>query len=303
MSGNYPADVINQALDLAGVDFTIGEPTEGTRPAQVALRHYRQCLRELLRSAHWDFSRVQVPLVMLADATGQTEGVGTNVPQPWVYEYAYPANCMKARFVPANYLNPNAVPAGNISVSTTVPQTSVPTQPPWGVGMRLVPAPFLISMDSNYPVDPDSNWLDIQGESPAGRVVILSNVNQAQVVMTQYVPFPNMWDAQFRGALVAFLASRIAMPLHQDKVLGMKMETQRFQIAKDAVRQARITNGNEAGWPQTTDQWADWSRARWAGGGYNWSAPWNAGWGMWGMGGMGACSGGFMSYGFDQSVF
>lgn len=301
---NYPADVINEALDKAGVDFTIGEPNEGTRPAQVALRHYQQCLRQLLRAAHWDFARKQAPMRMLADATGQTDGVGTTVPQPWVYEYAHPTDCMKARFVPANYLNPNAVPPGNRSVDTSVPPTAVPTQPPLGYGMRLVPAPFLITLDQNYPASADSNWLEVQGESPGGRVVLCSNINQAMLVYTAFVPFPNMWDARFRGALVSFLASRLAMPLAKDKAFGLKMEEQRFADARDAVRQARITNNNEGSWPQTTSHMADWMKNRVAGGGgYAGTAPWNPGWGFWGMGGIGFDGLGFMGYGWDTSVF
>lgn len=302
---NYPADVANEALDAAGVDFTLGELTEGTKPAQVVLRHYQQCLRQLLRAAHWDFARKQAPLNMLADATGQTVGVGTVVPAPWVYEYAFPIDCMKARFLPANYLNPNAVPPGNISTAVTVPQTSVATQAPYGFGMRLIPSPFLIMLDTNYPIDPDSNWMEVQGESPGGRVVVLSNINQAQLVYTGFMPFPTVWDSQFRGAMVAFLAARISMPLAKDKQLGLKMRDQNFSIARDAVRMARVTNGNESSWPQTTDHVPDWMQARMTrgvGGGFN-SSPWQAGWGSWGADGIGWSGGGFMGYGPDQSVF
>jgi hypothetical protein len=135
-------------------------------------------------------------------------------------------------------------------------------------------------------------------------VVVCSNINQATLVYTGFMPYPNMWDSQFRGALVSFLASRLAMPLAKDKKFGLEMEVKRFQFAKDAVRQARITNGNESSWPQSTDRYADWSQARWAGGGgYGWSAPWNAGWGTWGMGGLGPSGPGFMGYGWDTSVF
>lgn len=301
---NYPADIANEALDAAGVDFTIGDMQDGTKPAQVVLRHYPQCLRQLLRSAHWDMARKQAPLLMLADATGQTDGVGTVVPAPWVYEYALPVDCMKGRFVPANYLNPNAVPPGNITTPVTVPQTSVATQAPYGFGMRLVPSPFLIMLDTNYPVDPDSNWLEVQGESPGGRVVVLSNINQAQMVYTAFMPYPSVWDSQFRGALVAFLASRIAMPLAKDKAFGMKMRDQLFGLARDAVRQARITNGNESSWPQTVDRVADFTQARWTGPGGSWgNSPFNAGWGVWGMGGFGFNGIGFMGYGWDAAVF
>lgn len=298
---NYPADIANQALDAAGVDFTIGEMNEGTKAAQVILRAYGQCLRQLLRAVHWDFARTMQPMVMLADATGQTAGVGTVVPAPWVYEYAYPINCMKARFLPRNYLTPQGAPPGNISNPSTPIMTGVSGQPPYGYGMRLIPAPFLVTMDTNYPIDANSNWLDVQGESPTGRVVILSNVNQAQLVYTAFMPYPSVWDAQFRAALVAYLAAEIAMPLAKDKKFGLTMRDRNFLIAKDKVNAARVTNGNESAFPQTIDHMPDWMNARVRGAG-GWGPNWNIG-GPWGACGWGWDGIGFIGYGFDQSVF
>lgn len=297
---NLPADVVNEALDAIGADFTIGELREGTKAAQVALRHYGQCLRQLLRSAHWDMARKQQPLTMLADATGQTAGVGTVVPAPWVYEYSYPVDCMLARFVPANYLNPTQAPSGNYALPAT-PQTTGASQPPYGYGMRLVPAPFIITLDSNYPVDANSNWMEVQGAAPGARVVILSNVNQAALVYTGFVPYPSVWDAHFRAALVAYLASCMALPLTKDKALGVKMRDEQFQLAKERVTQARISNGNESGFPQTTDHLPDWMSIRSRGGGA-WGQGWNSA-GLWGVGGYGWDGCGYAGYGFDQSVF
>lgn len=296
-----PADIINQALDAAAVDFTIGDPQEGTKPAQVSLRAYSQCLRQLLRAVHWDFCRTMQPLTMLADATGQTGGVGTAVPAPWVYEYSWPINAMKARFLPGNYLNPQSAPAGNTALANVPLTTGTPSQPPYGYGMRLIPAPFLITMDTNYPIDTSSNWMDVQGVSPTGRVVILSNVNQAQLVYTAFTPYPSMWDAQFRAAFVAYLASEIALPLAKDKKFGLTMRDRNMLIAKEKVNAARVTNGNEGSFPQTIDHLPDWMRARNSGGVY--SGMGAACGGLWGAGGSGWDGCGYTFYGFDQSVF
>src|SRR4051812_43011774 len=112
-----PEDLVNRALDAAGADQVIGNMQQGSREAQIALRHYGPVLRQLLRAANWDMARKQAPLLLLADATGNTANVGTVVPQPWTYEYAYPTDCVRVRFIPAN---PNtsspAVPTGNISL-------------------------------------------------------------------------------------------------------------------------------------------------------------------------------------------
>lgn len=296
---NLPADIFNQALDAAGVDFTIGDPQEGTKAAQVTLRAYGQALRTLLRAVHWDFARQVAPLTMLADASGQTEDVGTTVVAPWAYEYAYPTNCMKARFLPANFENPNQIPEDNTQLPD-VPATTVTSQPPYATGARLVPAPFLVSMDTNYPIDGASNWMDVQGVSPVGRVVILTNINLAQLVYTSFMPYPSMWDAQFRAAMVAYLAAEIALPLSVDKKFGLVMRDRNIIIAKNKIMDARVTNGNEASFPQTTDHLPDWMRMRDAGGGYG--TPWTGG-GIWGDGGWGWNGVGFMGYGWDSSVF
>lgn len=150
MSG-LPADVANEALDAIGSDVVIGDLTEGTREAQVLLRKYGQCVRQLLRSANWGFARKQAAMTLLADATSQTPSVGTTVIQPWTYEYAYPIDCMKARFVPQNYLTPQQSVPGNISIPNTPLYTS---EAPAPLNMRIIPARWLEATDFNYPVTP-----------------------------------------------------------------------------------------------------------------------------------------------------
>lgn len=297
---NEVAAVVNEALDAAAVKFSIGDIQEGTDAANAALRHYGQCLRQLLRAVHWDFARKQQDMLLLADATGQTTGAGTIVPKPWVYEYAYPPDCMKARFLPRNYFNATAAPAGNTALPD-VPLTSASITP-MGCGMRLVPAPFLIMLDTNYAVPPDSNWMETQGASPGGRVVILTNVKQAQLVYTGFMPYPSVWDGQFRAAMVGFLASKLAMPLSANVEIGMKMRDLNIKIAADKVMAARVTNGNESSFPQTIDHLPDWMSIRAAGNGYG-GNPWSGSWGPWGAGGYGFDGCGFMGYGFDNSVF
>ena len=60
-----PTDVAQQALDAAGIEYTLGNIEDGTRPAQVTLRAYERCLRQLLRAAHWNFARKTVRLTLL----------------------------------------------------------------------------------------------------------------------------------------------------------------------------------------------------------------------------------------------
>ena len=286
---NLPADVVSQSLDAIGSDLVVGDMENGSREAQVCLRAYTQCIRQLLRCAHWDFSRKSAPMTMLGDATGQTAGTGATVPSGWIYEYAYPQDCVKARFVPQNYMNAGA-PAGNNALSSAPIMTGLgnPVVP-----MRTVPARFLVATDFNYPsqIAPGQPWWEMQGVAPGARTVILTNVNQAQLVYTAYVKEINLWDALFRSAFVAYLAQEIALPLTKDKKFGLQLRKEQIEITKQKIMQARISDGNE-GW-YNSDFSTDWMRARRTGGSWR-------GAGQGGMSDLGILWGGFDQLSFSD---
>lgn len=266
---SMPADIANRALDAAGADTIIGDLEDGTREAKVVLRHYGPVLRQLLRAAHWDCARKQAPMDLLADATGQTAGVGTAVPAPWIYEYAYPTDCVRARFVPMFNGNVAAgAPPGNIALPST-PLTTGGGQPP-SSQMRLQPSRFLVTTDFNYPPQlaqgpGGTAWWDVQGISPTNRTVVLTNVQGASLVYTCLQIYPSLWDSLLEAAFVAALAERIAVPLARDKKTGAAMRNTNIAIAKETLQAARASNGNE-GW-STTDNIPDWIRMRASGAG------------------------------------
>ena len=290
-----PADVINRSLDMIGrSDIVIGDPSEGTDGAKVALRQYGPCLRQLLRAAHWGFARKQMNLTLLADATNSTPNVGTIVVPPWQFEYAYPVDAIKARFVPANNVTPNApTPQGNISQPPNVPQTTVANAIPL-TGYRLLPARFLIGLDWNYPVTtgpapPWGNapeWWGVSGEGPINRTVVLTNVQNASLVYTALVVYPDEWDVSFQEAMVQYLAAHLALPLSKDKKFGLALQAAAEAKAKAAIMQARINDGNE-GVP-VSDISVDWMKIRASGGGPRLYGDWGSGWGdgpgVWGYG-------------------
>lgn len=289
MSDMSPTAIANQSLDAAGITFTLGDIEEGTRSAQVCLRAYRHCLQQLLRAAHWNFARKQAQMELLADASGQTPNVGTIVPAPWTYEYAYPPDCMKARFVPANPFGLNGFIPQNNAQLPNVPLTTG-TGGPNFQGQRLIPARFLVATDFNYPPLPGQQSWQVQGVSPQGRTVILTNVKSAMLVYTALMLYPSIWDPQFRAAMVAYLASEIALPLNLDKKFGLSMRAQNIAIAKKKIEEARITDGNEMGFANV-DHTPDWLQTRWTGG--TWARSDGAGPGILGYGydGMGFCDG------------
>jgi hypothetical protein len=273
---NLPADVANEALLACGYDFVIGDLQEGTRPAQILLQKYGQCLRQLLRAANWNFCRKQTPLELLADATGQTLNVGQNVMRPWLYAYAYPIDAARVRFIPANPGNlTTPIPAGNI-----VPPTAGATTQVGGLGNPfaggwLIPSRWMESFDPNFPAQSGSQFWETQGQAPTGSLVILTNVKNATAVYSGLITYPSVWDSMFRAAFVAYLASEVAFALwatKSDKMaqFGMQVRRDQMAIAKDKIISARAADGNE-GW-HNSDFDADWMRFRRTGGGTHWGA-------------------------------
>lgn len=272
MSLDYqtPTAVCNEALDAAGVDVTLGDIEEGTKPAQVCLRHYYTCLDQLFRCAPWNTTRKQASLVLLGDATGQTTtpGVGTNVPLPWIYAYAYPTDCARVRYIPWNpYLIPTAPSDNIVPVDDSAPLMTGLNQNP-NAGLGLVPSRFLVTSDTNFIEANAGN--ETPGSTPIGRTIICSNVKDAIGIYSYRAYYPNQWDAQFRAAMVAYLAAMIAMPLAADKRVGLSMRQQNIAIAMEKVKSARVTDGQE-GW-HSSDLAVDWMRFRATGG---WQGPYS----------------------------
>ena len=102
MAGYSVVDVANQSLDAMSWPLVLGDIQDGSHEAQVLLRAYSLCRKQLLRAANWSFARKTAPMTLLADASGNTKNVGTRVPNTWfIYEYALPTDCLRPRFVPA----------------------------------------------------------------------------------------------------------------------------------------------------------------------------------------------------------
>ncbi len=284
-----PSDVAQEAIDSSGTDYLLGDIEDGSRPGQLLLRKYQQCLMQLLRGANWNFARAQRPLELLADATGNTPNVGTLVPVPFTYLYAYPTDCMRLRFIPWNGLQSPGLPPGNITPPNPAAPTVTGLGNPICSNQQIRPARFVVATDSNYPPPSGSVSWEVQGVSPAGRTVILTDVQSAIAVYTALVIYPSLWDPMFRAAFVSYLASEIALPLAADKKFGLAMRAQNIQIFKAKLEQARIRDGDEM--TASSNLSVDWMRARWTGGAGGWGNNYLDGGGpanQWG-GSWGAC--------------
>lgn len=192
--------ICNLALASVGTRSTIASLTEGSAESIQCSLHYDVALEATLRGAHWNFARKQVTLALIADATqGQT------VPQPWLYEYALPSNCLMARFVLPQM------------AATGLPVPNVQRQP----------VPFIIGSDQ----DADGN--DI--------TVLLTNEPSAQLVYTGRMTNPAVYDPSFVDAFVPVLGSKLAIPLTGDR----QRRADQLQIAQGLLNAAQVSNGNE----------------------------------------------------------
>lgn len=261
-----PADIVNAALDAIGAPDPIGSLEDGTRASEVARRTYGATLRGLLRSAHWAFARKEAALELLGDASGQSPRAGTVVQAPWQYAYGWPIDGVQARWMPAQ-LTPPASAGVPIMTNMAASQTSITSQP----------ARFLVSSSDQYPiVSGDVPWdglpdlHDTEGVGLTSRRVILTNAPNAVLVYTKLALEIEEWDPLFSCAMVAVLASRLAMPVIPDKKFAIQLRAQQVALAREAIAEARAASANDSGFPQTANHTPDWFLARGAGSAWAW---------------------------------
>jgi hypothetical protein len=214
--------IANMALDVIGTRSTIASLTEGSTEANAIARHWDNALDSVLRAAHWNFARKQINLALLLDGTQS----GVTVPMPWLYEYAYPSDCVLMRYLmPLIQVQPISIPGSASPVAAYGP-----------------PVRFQIGTDTDANGNPQN--------------VLLTNQQQALGVYTFRNTNTAMWDPLFVQAMSAYLGARIAIALTGDKNTA-RMALQMAQAYSiDAQRQ----NGNEG--LTIIDNQPDWIRVR-----------------------------------------
>lgn len=242
-----PVDMANEALTaaMARPGDTIFAFTDKSVSAQYVRLYYQDTLDQMLRAAHWNFARKMAPMSLLLAAPGTPEntGVGTQTwqpgvqPQPpWLYEYAYPPDCVLLRYI-SPQLNSSGLVGGLpiFSVPSYIPQPTV----------TLQPQRFLVSLDDAL--------------AAGAQRVALCNVEFALGVYTARVNNPDIWDPSFKAGFVAALAKRLVIPLSGN----LKAINGFNQEAAQAILSARISDGNEGlTFAADTTRPPDWIRVR-----------------------------------------
>ena len=214
--------------------------------AQVAARTYQPQVDATFRAAHWNSARRQVALTLLSSAVGTPENptgkdaLGNTLPvppMPWLYEYAWPPDCLAMRFVMPQ---PSPLVTGSPPLMTNLGVSSFP--------QVVTSVPFVPAID----LDSSGNQIK----------VILTNARTAQGVYTGRINNVDLWDSSLQNAVINVLAAWFALPI-TGKMDLMKLRT---QLAVGMIQQARITDGNES--ITSSDLRVDWMEARNAGQGW-----------------------------------
>lgn len=230
-----PVDICNIALQEIGAQATVSQidPSDGSTEGDACSIIYTPKIRALHRAAHWNFARKQLALTQLK-ATIINGVVSTSPPPiPWLYEYAYPSDCIKARYI-IPYSNPLD---GQPAVPFTTGMSSLP------LFQSSPSVPFIIGTDT----DTHNNTIR----------VILTNHSQALLVYTaDYSQLPDLWDPHFASAADAYLGAWLVNAL----VRSRELWKDQMALVKEVVNEARVSDGNEG--PQSVDHLPDWMRVR-----------------------------------------
>lgn len=225
-----PVDVINIALAEIGTQSSISSFNDPGSEGQTARLFYNPKLEALSRAAHWNCLRNQGALTQLKAVVIDGEASDDPPPRPWLYEYAYPEDCLKARYILPYW---NTLDEG---VPFTTAQAQVPSL--W----QGPPVKYQVALDT---------------VSGTRRRVILTDMPQAILVYTQRnLTNPDLWDPHFLAAATGTLGIYFINALNRSRGLLQDQVT----MVRTIINEARISDGNEGLTYQ--DNIPDWIRVR-----------------------------------------
>ena len=241
----------NRALAAIGTRSTISSLDEASVEGRTCALLYESTRDEILGMAYWNFARKTALLGLLKSAPGTPKGPATSAgwnsaypSPPWLYQYAYPSDCLQIRQIIAQLTNAYA---------------GVPL-----MGGGASPYPFISMMGAPFTVALDT-------DASGGQVqVILTNQYSAIAVYTAAITNPALFESAFEEAVVQALAAKLAIPLTGQ----VSLASAKYQQANELIRAARASDGNEG--LTVIDNMPDWITVREGYGatvGYNYIAP------------------------------
>lgn len=230
--------ICNRALQSIDTRTAIASLTESSVEARNCNLIYANTRDEVLQMAYWNFAQKTAYLALLKSAPGTPSNSTSTANQwstaypspPWLYEYAYPTDCIQMSRVVQQIQN--------YYVGTPYTTGGTSTYP-YAVGPG---APFKVATDA-----------DPQGQQ---QNVILTNQYQAIGVYTMQVTNPGLFGAQFVEALVQALSAKLVLALSGQVALA----NTKFAQANAVITAARTSDGNEG--LTVIDNMPDWITIR-----------------------------------------
>jgi hypothetical protein len=212
--------------------------TEDSTEARACQLIYADTRDEVLQMAYWNFAQKTAYLALVKSAPGTPSNAASTATQwattypapPWLYEYAYPTDCIQMSRIVQQIQNYYVGTPYTTGGSNTYP---------YAVGPG---SPFKVTTDE-----------DSQGQQQS---VILTNQYQAIGVYTMRITNPALFGAQFVEALVQALAAKLALALSGQVPLA----NLKFAQANAIITQARASDGNEG--LTVIDNMPDWITIR-----------------------------------------
>lgn len=241
-----PVQVCNLSLSQIAARAQVQSinPSDGTAAGDACSLHYQPTVDAFSRAALWNCLRYQTgplgstfppPLQLLKAAPGTQAAIANPSlaapPQPWLFSYALPPDCIRARFLVPLLTQPQTSPpltsAGGYMLPAVLPNTAIP---------------FTVAVD-----------LDSQGNETQ---VLLTNLWNAQLVYTRRLTNIALWDSMFTRGVACALATWLAPSLNG----SVSLTNAAMGIAKNMLDMARVSDANEG--PQVQDHEASWISAR-----------------------------------------
>ncbi len=103
-SVDSPADVVNVALRRIGYKLHVANLFDGSKAADQVLDIYAQTRDAIMRDGEWPFAERTMSMQLLKQAPAggyipPNVWTTANPPLPWLFEYAYPTDCLNVRSV------------------------------------------------------------------------------------------------------------------------------------------------------------------------------------------------------------
>jgi hypothetical protein len=193
-------EIYNRALSRIGISEFISDPAENSKAGNLYRLWYDACVNTCLREGLWNFATRVVALAQLD---------GDLIPG-WAYKYAYPIDCMDARFI-----GDSNGARSTLSVYSQFFHESFPV-------LTARPAPYVVMSEAPTP--------------ETVRRVICTDMPQAYLLYTARITDPNQFDSGFTTALEWLIAAEIASPF-----LGAPTGPQVAQRAGQQYQSALVT--------------------------------------------------------------